>query len=328
MRFFTTASLFALATPLYVSAAPVRRQVDPNNLLVLQFANVLENLETQFYTQGLKKFSESDFAAAGFTSAQIPVEQLTAIMQDEATHVTVLESVIQSLGAQPVGGCQFDFSSVLTDIPTMAAAARLVENVGVGAYLGAAHLVSDPTILTSAASILTVEARHQTILNVLNNGQAIPLAFDLPLLPGEVLAIAGSFISGCDVGIKANPALTITNTGAVTAGTSLQFKSSAINGSTDGMFCQMMQGGMPFSIAMPMNSCVVPASIQGPVAIFITSDDQPLNNNARDRGSNGLVAGPAMAFIDKAEALGSLVHMGQGASNGSSPVSSTQTISP
>ena len=83
----------------------------------------------------------------------------------------------------------------------MAKVARLVENVGVGAYLGAAHLVQDPTLLTAAASIVTVEARHQSILNVLNSGSAIPQAFDLPLLPQEVLALAGGFISGCDVGI-------------------------------------------------------------------------------------------------------------------------------
>jgi hypothetical protein len=105
-----------------------------------------------------------------------------------------------SLGQQPLT-CQFNLESTLTDVTTMLTVARLVENVGVGAYLGAAHLISDPTILTAAASILTVEARHQTILNVFNNGAAIPNAFDLPLMPNEVLSIAGGFIQGCDLGV-------------------------------------------------------------------------------------------------------------------------------
>lgn len=84
----------------------------------------------------------------------------------------------------------------------MAATARVVENLGVAAYLGAAHLIDDPVILTAAGSILTVEARHQTILNVLNNGVSIPQAFDIALLPNEVLAVASAFISGCDLGVQ------------------------------------------------------------------------------------------------------------------------------
>jgi hypothetical protein len=111
------------------------------------------------------------------------------------------QAALTANGAQPITGCKFDFSSVLTDVTTMAATARLVENVGVGAYLGAASLIADPSLLTAAASILTVEARHQTILNVLNGATAIPQAFDIALTPPQVLALAGPFISGCELGV-------------------------------------------------------------------------------------------------------------------------------
>ncbi|KAI0317737.1 ferritin-like domain-containing protein, partial [Amylostereum chailletii] len=299
-----------------------------------EFANVLEQLETEFYAQALKKFVASDFTAAGFSSANIAIEQFTAISIDESTHTTILQETIVSLGATPVTSCSFDFSSVLTDVSTMMPVARLVEMTGVGAYLGAAHLVSDPTLLTAAASIVTVESRHQTILNIFSGGSAsaIPGAFDLPLTPNEVLAIAGGFISGCDLGITANAALSITTTESLVAGTSLSFKSSAINGSTDvgsnirGMHCQMLAGGLPFSISLPMSSCAIPAGITGPVAIFITSDDQPLNNNARDRIDNTVIAGPTIIFVDnQAQTLGSLVrNVGGSATN----ATVTQTISP
>lgn len=83
----------------------------------------------------------------------------------------------------------------------MAATARLVENVGVSAYLGATALVDDLQLLGAAASILTSEARHQTMLNVLNGGSAVYNAFDMALTPGQVLSIAGGFVSGCDLGI-------------------------------------------------------------------------------------------------------------------------------
>ena len=85
----------------------------------------------------------------------------------------------------------------------MAATARIVELVGVSAYLGGAALMVDPILLTLAASILTVEARHQTILNILSGvGTAIPNAFDFALTPSEVLALASPFFVGpCDVGV-------------------------------------------------------------------------------------------------------------------------------
>lgn len=256
-------------------------------------------------------------------------------MTDESTHTTVLASVLTSLGDSAISDCSFDFSSVLTDVKTMAPVARLVENVGVGAYLGAAHLISDPTILTSAASIVTIEARHQTILNVLNGGTAIPQAFDIPLLPQEVLAIASGFISGCDVGITGLPPLTVTNTDSVQAGTSLTFQFDALSSISDTstLSCQMLAGGMPFSLSLPFSQCVVPTGLTGPVAIYVTNDTQPLNNNARDKFLGNIVAGPTMAFIDnKPEAISSLAITGSdssssGSGSGSGSVTASSTVS-
>ncbi|KAI0662966.1 ferritin-like domain-containing protein [Cubamyces menziesii] len=325
------ASLFALAAPLMVLGAPLKRQANAADLLVLKFADVLENFENQFYQQALQKFQASDFTAAGFVDAQVPVQQFQAIQSDEASHATILESTIQSLGDSPISGCSFSFGDALNDVATMAPIARVVENLGVGAYLGAAHLITDPALLTAAGSILTVEARHQTILNVLNNGVSIPQAFDIALLPNEVLAVAGAFISGCDTGITANQPLTLTNTGSVGPGTTLTFSSPAINGSTDGLFCQMLVGGMPASIPFPLDQCVVPSGIEGPVAIFVTSDMQPLNNNVVERASQAVVAGPTMAFIDTQKQLLSQLALAGSSSSGdnsSNESSSTTTISP
>ncbi|TCD70477.1 hypothetical protein EIP91_003238 [Steccherinum ochraceum] len=320
MRFALTTSIVALAAS-FVSAAPVRRAANPQDLLVLTFAHVLEQLETQFYTQALAKFQESDFTSAGFSDAQVPIQQFTAIQSDESTHTDVLASTIVSQGGTPLTSCTFNFDAVLTDVPTMAANARVVENLGVAAYLGAAHLVSDPVLLTAAGSILTVEARHQTILNVLTGGSAIPQAFDIPFSPSEVLAVASPFISGCDVGVPANPTLSVTNTGSVGPGTALTFSSAAINGSTDGLSCQMLVGGAPFAIVLPFDQCVVPDGINGPVAIFVTSDPQPLNNNIRDQATDKVVAGPTMAFIDTSPEVISQLAVGGSASAAPAPAS-------
>jgi hypothetical protein len=326
-------SLIALVAPLLVSAAPMRRAAGAtaaSDILVFKFADVLEQLENQFYTEALKKFSSSDYSNAGFSQSQVAIEQLTAIQTDENTHSSVLQSAIASFGATPITTCKFKFDSALTDVATMAATARVIETVGVGAYLGGATLISDKVLLDSAASILTVEARHQTILNILSGqGTAIPNAFDIPLSPPEVLAIAGSFIDGpCDLGIKPNTPLSITNTGSVGPGTALTFSSSALPSDTSKLFCQMMVGGNPFSIALPFSNCVVPSGINGPVAIFITSDGQPLVNNVVDRATTQLVAGPTMAFIDsQPQTIGQLVRGSSSSSSSGSPSSGSSSSS-
>lgn len=85
-------SLFYAAVPLLVLAAPLRRTASGGDALIASaynsflcsqrllsivpdFAITLENLETDFYMQAIAKFTESDIQAAGYTSAQVPLEQ-------------------------------------------------------------------------------------------------------------------------------------------------------------------------------------------------------------------------------------------------------------
>jgi hypothetical protein len=112
MRHFSI--LFALAVPLLASAAPARflgkraaadilvfrkflytvfcsLSKNSRDISLTEFADVLEQLESTFYQQGLSKFKDTDFTAAGFSSSQIAIEQLTSIQADEATHSKVLQ---------------------------------------------------------------------------------------------------------------------------------------------------------------------------------------------------------------------------------------------
>jgi hypothetical protein len=329
MRFST--AFIALSAPFLVSGAPARfyGKRSEADVLVFKFADVLEQLETQFYQQAIAKFQDQDFIDAGFGDVQIPVQQFVQILDDESTHSVVLQAALKSWGEEPITSCSFNFDSALTDVATMAATARVVENVGVAAYLGAASLLTDPLLLTAAGSILTVEARHQTILNVLSGtGTAIPSAFDIALTPSEVLALATPFISGaCDLGVPANPSLSITNTGVVAPGTLLTFAADTLNDTTAGFHCQMLVGGAQATLSFPIESCIVP-EINGPVALWITSDGQPLINNVRDRATSQLVAGPTFAFIDTSpEVLGSLARSGADIPE-IQESTSTRTISP
>ena len=105
----TLASLLLVTAPLLVRGAPLKRQANPTDVLVLSelfvlrlkkplpklslidFANVLEQLETQFYTQALNTFSDSDFIAAGYVDSQLPSQQFQVMQGDESTHASVLQ---------------------------------------------------------------------------------------------------------------------------------------------------------------------------------------------------------------------------------------------
>lgn len=96
------------------------------------------------------------------------------------------------------------------------------------------------------------------------------------------------------------------------------------NALPQGLSCQMIVGGAVNSISLPLSGCIVPATVNGPVAIWITNSTQPLLNNVIDRSTAQNVAGPTMAFIDaKPETLGELIRAGSTNSS-----STTTNISP
>jgi len=326
MRYSTSSILAALAAPLLVSGRPVKpRAASATDAVVFQFANVLNQLEQSFYSQALAKFQDSDFTAAGFPASQIAEQTLAGIQQNEQAHIAYLQQGLTDNGAQPLT-CNFKFGNALNDVPTMLATARVVEYVGVSAFLGAANLLGDPTLLDAAASILTVEARHQTALNILSGtGISVPSAFDVGLEPGEVVSIAGAFIDGpCDLGVNSTNPLTLTNTGPISPGTLLTFSATGVSG-TDGLFCNMITGGATESINLPLASCNVPQNVTGPVALWITSDSNPIPNDVIARGKTTQLAGPAITFVDTTpDALVQLVR-GASTSGGSGSGSSNST---
>jgi len=311
MRFFSLAVAFI--APFLVSAVPInKRAASANDILVMKFAEVLERLESQFYQEALAKFVEKDFIDAGIAVPKIAVENFQAIFAHETAHTQFLDAALIAVGAEPVPNCTFSFGDALKDVTTMAAVARVVEAVGVGAYLGGSVLIDDKSILVAAASILTIEARHQSFLNILNGANAIPQPFDIPLTPSQVLAIAGGFIQGCgDLGIPANIALQITNPAPPTNGTALNFSSPALGSAVDQqqLSCQMITGANTTALSFPLAECIVPSGINGPVAVFITNNTQPLLAGKDDKS---IVAGPTIIFIDESDPLGALVRKAPG----------------
>ena len=163
-----------------------------NDLDVLNYALTLEHLENAFYRDGLASFTAEQFTTAGFDPAV--VTNLATFGNQELAHVEALTGVIANLGGTPVQEAVYDFGDAFTDLTAFLETAQALENTGVGAYDGAGAAISDPALLTTAGTIVAVEALHAAYLNVLNGDQPAPQPFEEPLSRDEVLEIASQFI--------------------------------------------------------------------------------------------------------------------------------------
>ncbi|KAF2155503.1 hypothetical protein K461DRAFT_318241 [Myriangium duriaei CBS 260.36] len=214
---------FALTSALLaavVSAAPTsleKRNTTDIDPTILNYALTLEHLEAAFYHRGLAKFTKADFANAGFKDSRF-YTNLKQVAADEATHVSALTATLKAAGQTAVKACKYDFG--LTDPASFVDLASVLEGVGVSAYLGAASSITDKDYLTTAGSILTVEARHNAWIRREKNQFPFAQAFDTPLSFNAVYTLASGFITSCP---KDNPALPVKAYASLSAGMSTRY---------------------------------------------------------------------------------------------------------
>jgi len=259
-------------------------------------ALTLEHLESEFYRQGFAQFPVEQFQALGLTAQEI--DDLTNIGKTEEAHVVLLQGAIAQAGVQPVQACQYNFG--FTDALGMVGTAAVLENVGVSAYLGAAPLVSDGGILTTAGTILTVEARHQTFVRAATKIVAVPQAFDTPLSAKQVFSLAAPFIASCPEGsnliLTAFPTLTMAagqDAANLQAGATIQLSSDAAAQATS---CAFTTGGIPGGTAFTPfanGACQIPQNLAGFTYVNLASA-APLSGVLTD---DIILAGPMVMQV-------------------------------
>ncbi|WP_192498307.1 ferritin-like domain-containing protein [Halorussus halophilus] len=167
----------------------------------LNYALTLERLEATFYRRGLQEFSEDDLVNSrigqrfGEEIQSSMYQRFEEIRDHEQAHVQTLTQTVESLGGDPVTADDVEFQFDLRNPRRFIRTAQTLETTGVSAYDGAIDTLSgNGELITAAASIATVEARHSSYLNTLTRRSPFPSAFDEPLEPDEVLELVQPFV--------------------------------------------------------------------------------------------------------------------------------------
>ncbi len=163
------------------------------DVAVLNYALVLEQLEAGFWSEVVSN------PYAGMPAAELEV--LTEIRDHEIAHRDFL---IAALGPDAIGELEFDLSAVdFTNREAVLGTGRTFEDLGVAAYNGAGQLLENVDFLLVAGKIVSVEARHASVIRDLLQPGTTHFAgddvvdengLDGAMAPPEVLAAAADFI--------------------------------------------------------------------------------------------------------------------------------------
>lgn len=157
------------------------------DLEIANFALTLEYLESEYYAQGLN---------AGILSGEV-LPYVEATLEHENAHVEALIGLITEAGGTPVAKPEFMFGDALSSQSAFLSTAATLEITGVGAYLGAAPMISGPAVLAAAGSIVGVEGEHVVAINsLLGVSPPANMAFPEALSQDAVLAAIAPFLGG------------------------------------------------------------------------------------------------------------------------------------
>ncbi len=171
----TSGAIMGMLPDMAAAAKPSRK----NDLKILNFALTLEYLEAAFYKEAIQKNALSGDVLA-----------LTKLVADhEVTHVSALRGAIKQAGAKPVQKPEFDFMDTTGEEKLFLDTSYDLENTGIHAYLGQAGNLKSKKYLGTAATIVTIEARHAAAFATLRGDSPFDVA-------GNSITPAGAFDRG------------------------------------------------------------------------------------------------------------------------------------
>ncbi len=187
-----------------------------DDIHVLNYALVLEDLESDLYIQAILRLTTGGMNEVGKTipglgvsNMEPDVAYLREFAEVEAEHRDFIRGSLHELnpGLTDMTPFKHDFGIESKSREEVLALVLTAETLGVSAYLGAIPYLKTRQFVTAAAAILGTEARHTTAITIVQNklfngGSAKPAAplagdnhgADMPMEPDAVLAAVSPFI--------------------------------------------------------------------------------------------------------------------------------------
>jgi hypothetical protein len=167
------ALLAAFSTP---AAALARSSSKAQDTSILNFALLLERLQSHFYTE-----TERNKVLKGGLK-----RQATTVGAHERAHV---EALTAALGAKAARAPKFEFGGATESADAFRRTAVAFEDLAVAAYKGQAPRLHSKEFLAAALAIHAVEARHAAWIRRLAGKSPVAGAFDEPKTRAQTTAI-------------------------------------------------------------------------------------------------------------------------------------------
>ncbi len=150
-----------------LASASASGSLSAGDRTVLEFALVLEHLQTTFYDQALRSGKLTGEAR----------QFAEVVGGEERAHLSYLR---RQLGPGAGKAVSYRFGDALSSDARFVGAAVTLEEVGVAAYNGQAENLS-PSALGAVARVISVEARHAAWARGLAGLEPAPVAADVPI---------------------------------------------------------------------------------------------------------------------------------------------------
>jgi hypothetical protein len=159
-----------------------------DDLEVLNFALAVEHMAHAFFRDGRGQFA---LGVDGYGNDI--ASRLNSIRKHEAVHIEMLTQVVAGLGGTPASEMPYDFG--YTDAGSFLATAAAITSTGLMAYDCAGRFLGDRGLITAAASIAAVEARHSAYLNLVIGASPAPMALEPTRDPDEIRDLVGQYLA-------------------------------------------------------------------------------------------------------------------------------------